>query len=259
MNIPDPSARERTQVASTHVASTHVASTHVANAHVIGIVRGREIDADASLELDARSVGIVWSRATPWRLALEGIDGIALHDTSRHATQLTLYLTSGDVLDLSGDDTLRDFGRHLIDRACAIPELTRALHALGSRRGLPGASHDAWFAPLLSARRTLEGISDPLRQVALLDAPALSSSMTAVIAQLAAIQAPTDAPAQRAIEAMLEEAAEPMFEAIARMAIAADALRGGALDTRLADWRRWMDAVRGVFVATDESWRVITA
>lgn len=227
-------------------------------AHVVGIVRGREIDAEATLELDAGSVVIVWTRATPWRLALGGIDGIAVSSTSPEQVHLTLYLASGDVLDLAGDDRLRTFGAQLLAQACTIPELTRALRALGSRRGLPGTSHDAWFAPLLSARRSLEGVTDPLRQVAMLDAPQLSQTMATVITQLAVIQAPTDAAAQRAIEAILEEAAEPMFEAIERMAIAADALRGGALDTRLADWRRWMDSVRAVFVATDESWRAIT-
>ena len=54
---------------------------------------------------------------------------------------------------------------------------------------------------------------------------------------------------------MLEEAAEPLFVAITRMALAADALRGGALDTRMADWRRWVETVRAVFVAIDDSWR----
>jgi len=225
-----------------------------ATARIVGIVQGREIDAEAMLELDTHSLGIVWTRAAPWRLALDGIDGVSLGPS-----QLTLYLASGDVLDLSGDDALRVLGAQLVDRACAMPELTRALRAFGSRRGSPGASHDAshdaWFAPILSARRAIEGVTDPLRQVELLNADRLAESMTKVIAELAAIQAPTDLPAQRAIEAVLEEAAEPLFVAITRMALAADALRGGALDTRMADWRRWVATVRAVFVAIDDSWR----
>ena len=35
----------------------------------------------------------------------------------------------------------------------------------------------------------------------------------------------------------------------------ADVLRGGALDTRMADWRRGVETVRAVFVAIDDSWR----
>ena len=64
----------------------------------------------------------------------------------------------------------------------------------------------------------------------------------------------TDPATQRAIEASLEEDAEPLFQALTRLALAADALRGGDLDTRLADWRTWVSAIRLVFAAADESW-----
>jgi len=86
------------------------------------------------------------------------------------------------------------------------------------------------------------------------DAARLAESMARVLAELAAVQAPTDVPQQRAIEAVLEEHAEPLFKAIARLALAANALQGSALDTRLSDWRRWVDALREVFVAADEGW-----
>jgi len=216
---------------------------------IAGIVRGREIDAAARLSLDVSALAIEWRDAAPWRLAFEGIDGLALD-----GMHLTLYLDSGDVLDASGDESMRAFGAQLIDRACAMPELTRGLRSLGSVRGSPGASHDAWFAPLLSVRRAVEGVSDPLRQLALIDATLLHTTLNGVISQLAAVRAPTDAPMQRAIEAMLEEEAEPVFTAIARMGLAGEALRGGALDTRLADWRRWVESVRAVFAAADEAW-----
>lgn len=222
----------------------------VLHAHIVGIVRGREIDAEASLELDAHSLGIVWSQATPWRLALAGIDGI--NSTVGH---LTLYLTSGDVLELSGDDTLRTFGSAIVERACVVPELTRGLRALGSRRGVVGAAHDTWFSPFLAARRAIDGVSDPLRQVALLSAHQLRETMLTVIAELAAVRAPADVATRRAYEAVLEEAAEPMLEAIAKLSIAADALQGSATDTRLLDWRRWMDQLGAVFSAADDGWR----
>ena len=107
---------------------------------------------------------------------------------------------------------------------------------------------------MLSARRAVEGVSDPLRQVTLMDASQIAHAMTKVTAELAAIQAPTDARVQRAIEAMLEEESAPLLVALQRMALAADALRGGALDTRLADWRLWVETVREAFVAADDSW-----
>ena len=104
----------------------------------------------------------------------------------------TLYLVSGDVLDLSGDETLRALGLHLMDRASVMPqELTRGLRGLGARCGTPGTAHDAVSALLLSARRAVEGVSDPLRQVELLDAPRLTETITReTIPELAAIRAP---------------------------------------------------------------------
>ncbi len=220
-----------------------------AAARVVGIVRGRELDARAVLELEDDALVIRWTHAAPWRLALGGLDGV-----SQRASQTTLYLSSGDVLELNGDDGLRILGSQLLDRACAMPEVTRGLRALGSLRGTPGSAHDAWFAPLLSARRAVDGVSDPLRQLALMDATQLAEAMVKVIAALAAVRAPTDVPHQRAIEAVLEEHAEPLFAAIARMALAADVLHGSALDTRLSDWRHWVRSVREVFAAADESW-----
>lgn len=217
---------------------------------VVGRVQGREIDAPATLELQNQALVIVWTGAAPWRLALEGIDGI-----SQELRRLTLYLSSGGVLEVTGDDGLRPFGAQLLDRACTMPELTRGLRALGSRRGTLGSAHDAWFAPLLSARRSVEGITDPIGQLALMNAGRLAESMTKVIASLAAVRAPIDAPLQRAIEAGLEEHAAPLFTALARMAIAANALEASASDTLLLEWRRWVVTVREVFAAADESWR----
>ena len=50
-----------------------------------------------------------------------------------------------------------------------------------------------------------------------------------------------------------------MFTAIESMGLAGDALRGGALDTRITDWRRWVETVRGVFAAADDAWTGIAA
>lgn len=219
------------------------------HAHVVGFVRGREVDSEAVLELDHQSVVIRWSRATPWRLALDGIDGV-----SSGPNHLSMYLATGDVLELSGDDSVRAFGAAIEERACAVPELTRGLRVLGSRRGTIGTTHDAWFAPLLAARKAIEGVSDPLRQAALLNAQQLRDTMLTMIAEVAAIRAPADPAMRRAVEAVLEEECEAMFAAIDHLAIAADALQGGASDTRLLDWRRWIAMLRVVFEAADDAW-----
>ena len=59
--------------------------------------------------------------------------------------------------------------------------------------------------------------------------------------------------------AALEEEAEAMFTAIEILGLAGDALCGGALDTRIADWRQWIETLRGVFAAADDAWTGIAA
>ena len=220
-----------------------------AQARVVGIVRGREIDTSASVTIEQDTLVLAWQDATPWRLSMSGIDGIAGGPSA-----LTIYLAGNDVLELRGDDQLRPLGLQLLDHACAMPELTRGLKSLGSSRGTPMAAHDRWFAPLLAARRSVEGVSDPTRQVMLLDAATLTKEIERAISEIAASKSPGDAAEQRAVEAALEEEAEPVFAAIAMMGRAADAWRGGAVDTRIADWRQWVDTVRRVFAAADDAW-----
>ncbi len=228
--------------------TAHVVDVRAA-VRVMGIVRGREINAPADVSLDRDCIVLTWASATPWRLSLEGLDGVA-----HGPAQLTLYLSTGDVLELSGDDALRTVGLQLMGRACSMPELTRGLRAFGSLRGTPGAAHDAWFAPLLAARRAVEGVSDAKRQMTLIDAGQLARSMERAMQELAALTAPGDTARQRAIEAALEEESEGMFLAFARLALAADALSGSASDTLFVDWRRWVGALRDVFAAADEAW-----
>jgi hypothetical protein len=231
-----------------------MSSATTAQARVIGIVRGREIDTSATVTIDQDTLVLAWQDATPWRLSLTGIEGITGGPSS-----LTVYLVSNDVLELSGDDRLRALGLQLLDRACAMPELTRGLKSLGSSRGTPVAAHDRWFAPFLAARRSVEGVSDPARQVMLLDAATLAKESERAIAEIAASKAPGDPAEQRAVEAALEEEAAAVFTAIEIMGLAGDAVRGGALDTRIADWRRWVETVRAVLAAADDAWPGIAA
>lgn len=224
-----------------------------ASVRVVGIVRGREINALAEASLEGEAIVLTWTSATPWRLAFDGLDGVAL-GASRSASQLSLYLASGDVLELSGDESLRAVALQLVERACTMPELMRGLRSLGSLRGTPGAAHDAWFAPLLAARRAVHGVTDAKRQLALIDAGELARAMERAMQELAALTSPGDGARQRAIEAALEEESEGMFLAFARLALAADTLSGSASDTLFVDWRRWVGALREVFTAADEAW-----
>jgi hypothetical protein len=222
---------------------------------VVGIVRGRDVDASADLSLDHDALVLDWADAAAWRLALDGIEGIAAG-----ASSLTVYLRDHDVLELTGSEALRPFALAVMDRACRMPELTRGLKALGAPRyGAYGASvlqsaHDTWFAPLLAARKAVHGVSDPQRQAALMDGGALSTALTESAARIAALVAPDNAAEQRAIEAAIEDEAAELFAALGVLKAAGETVRTGEMDTRLADWRRWVTAVGAVFAAADEAW-----
>lgn len=233
-------------------------NTETLTVRVVGIVRGREINAAATLTLDHDAVMLSWPDAAAWRLDLDGLEGV-----NAGPSTLTLYLRDHDVLELSGSDGLRPFAMTMIERACRMPELTRGLRELGAvrrtdvRREGPSPlhiAHDLWFAPLLEARRAVQGVSDPARQVMLMDGAALTTAMTTASAKIAATLSPNDAAEQRALDAAIEDEAAPMFGALERMRLAGDAVRSGASDTQLADWRRWVATARDVFAAADEAW-----
>lgn len=223
---------------------------------VVGIVRGKEVDASADLSLDHDALVLDWAQAAAWRLDLEGIEGVSAGTNS-----LTVYLRDHDVLELSGSEALRPFGLSVMDRACRMPELTRGLKSFGVPRyaarggaGMLQSAHDAWFAPLLSARKAVHGVSDPTRQVALLDGAALDAAMLEAAARISALMAPDNAAEQRAIEAAIEDEAAEMFTALGALRAAAETVRTGETDTRFADWRRWVATVGAVFAAADEAW-----
>lgn len=223
----------------------------MADVRVVGMVRGREIARPARVSVEADALVLSWQDAAPWQLAFDGLEGVHIGSTS-----VTLYLRDHDVLELTGDDALRPVALRLLDRACRMPELTRGLRHFGAVRGTAAlqAAHDRWFAPLLAVRRAVVDVSDPSRQVALMDAAQLRDAVARAIEELAATAAPTDVAERRALEAALEDEAEPIFAALVRARVAQDAVLGGAEDTRLADWRRWIEEMRRVFAELDDAW-----
>jgi len=223
---------------------------------VVGIVRGREVDAGAALSLDRDALVLDWDGAASWRLDLDGIEGIGAGVSS-----LTVYLRDHDVLEFTGGEGLRPFALAVMDRVCLMPELTRGLKALGAPRyGTRGgvsalqSAHDLWFAPLLAARKAVHGVSDPQRQATLMDGAALTAAITEAAARLAVSLAPDNAAEQRAVEAAIEDEAASLFAALDALQVAGESVRTGEMDTRFADWRRWVTTVRAVFAAADEAW-----
>jgi hypothetical protein len=150
---------------------------------------------------------------------------------------VTLFLERDDVLELWELDDAPSVASAIARRATHLPEMTRGLKLLGSSRGAPGAAHDAWFAPWLSARRSAESAGDVTAQLTAFDATRMRTAMTHTFAELAAITAPTDDRAQRAIEARLEDAAREYLAVLDTMEQAALRVRAAGADTRLRTWR----------------------
>lgn len=239
----------------THDAPRNAAEKRVPNSRVVGLWRGSEIDAAAIVRAEQQALLFERETAPVIRVPLESLDGWQLS-----VSQVVLYLRDGDVLDVALlSDSARATMRSALDAACMMPELTRSLRAFGSAVGDNEAQHDRWFAPLLTLRRTLVGVSDPLRQVALFNADELNAELNRSLVELAAQRAGGDAARGRALEAVFEEETEPVRVSLARAGLAASALEGSAPDSRLADWRRWVDSLRELYERADSAWPKIAA
>ncbi|HET9425908.1 MAG TPA: hypothetical protein VFO55_11090 [Gemmatimonadaceae bacterium] len=144
--------------------------------------------------------------------------------------------------------------------ACrALPEVTRALRALGSRRGRSGGvrrnptdKEGRFFAPFIAARRASMDARDAASVIRAFDvnilADALASTITAFSMELG-----TGHPArQRAMEAELSDAVEGLERSLGRLAELA--IRAAADVDDLARWRSWAAGVQDVFEAADRAW-----
>lgn len=140
-----------------------------------------------------------------------------------------------------------------------LPEFTRALRALGSRRSGPGPDHDRFFAPLLGALRAARETTDSVARLNALDGARLVADFHATLRTLAAEQFPRSGPDRRALEAELDDAIAPLIAALEKMRAAAapiaGALGGDApLEAVASLWDAWVDAGMAVFASADRAW-----
>jgi hypothetical protein len=178
------------------------------------------------------------------------------------AEEIVCSLPGGDALTLvpDGDSaTFAALGEAMRVRAFALPEVTRALRAYGSRRGNPGSDHDRFFAPLVDPLRAARdqvarGGVEPWRAAALADGAAMAAALRDALSGLAAERFPQQPPERRALEAELHDLAEPVTDALAVLAERAAALRDASDDERLARWRAWAAALGDAFARADRAW-----
>ncbi|HEU4565165.1 MAG TPA: hypothetical protein VFS05_10970 [Gemmatimonadaceae bacterium] len=212
---------------------------------VAGLIRGLDLSGPARLVLRDDAIELaLHSRVVTVPLAeLEGLGVLG--------SGVELHLASGDAVQVAGEPPDTGVALAIARHAYALPEVTRSLRAMGSRRAAPGAVHDRLFAPLLAARRRAEMLADPFDRARALEAAALRGAVERLLAELAAERFGSRSPERRALEAELRECAGGLFARLDLLAREERALRVSDDRVRLARWRAWVEALHGVFEGAD--------
>ena len=227
-----------------------MADTHRIPVRVRGTLRGSPVDADGAVRLIEDAVSIQLGDRD-YSTRVERLDGVVWS-----SPVLTLHV-GRDTVELSGHVGLEPLGAHIIALALALPELTRTMRSLGSRRGQLGADHDRFFAGLLAARRAAEGFVEPESRLAAFDSRRLSQALTTLVGELATERYPESPPDRRALEAELLEHPERVYAALDALGEAAEQVRTSAGASRLAQWRAWTFAAQRVFEEADRCWLAV--
>jgi hypothetical protein len=212
---------------------------------------GTELAGAGSIELESDEIVVRVPSAADLRVPLSALDGVRIGPT-----HVTLYATSGDVLEIEGKG-VGDVGEQIRSRACSLPELTLALRGLGSARGYPGPDHDRFFAPVLGARRAAEHGGSPAERMAAMRAAALAAEMDRVLHEFAMARYPEDPAERRALETALEDLSAPVRASLAQLENAARAVAGTTDDVAFVWWRAWTAQCRSVLTHVDQCWLAI--
>jgi hypothetical protein len=224
-----------------------------------GIVRGRELQGAAVVELDAGEVVLVGDAVRPLSsngrltFVIDSLDG-----ARADGDQLTLFLQGGDVLELSGP-RLAPLADALMREARELPEQTLRLRHFGTSKSNPGSDHDRFFGPLLAARRRAGGAATVDEQLSAFDASSLSAELQRTLHAFAADRYRREGPDRRALEAELFELAEPLMAAVDTLGNAALAVRAAPSDATFIRWREWAGAAQRVFAEADRWWAAALA
>lgn len=157
------------------------------------------------------------------------------------------------------EDTGRQSRRaHEVDFG-ELPELTRALRALGSSRRTGGSLQAQFFRPLLEARRKAAEARNATACLRAFDAAELERALQRALDRIAAEWPDARMPARRAVRAEMTERVAVYTMAITRLAeLSADVLRA-TQEAQLAAWRAWTVQLAATFDAADRSWLALSS
>jgi hypothetical protein len=211
------------------------------------------------LEEDALIIVLpVNAEERPVRVPFATIDTIGVD-----GDDVIVALLDGARIEVLAESTPDELCDHLLARCCALPEVTRALRAFGSRRrqrdrrGGGAIEQQRFFAPLVDARRGAAKATVPHDIVAAFDAAAMTKAFDETLTAFAATRFGDYAPARRALEAELVDLAEPLHEALRMLEEAGAAARGAPRD--LHAYRQWFSRLRDTFDAADRAWLALDA
>ena len=189
------------------------------------------------------------------QLRYDAIVGVALSDGSvvvscRDGRNLVVAMSEGAA-----------FRQGLLAACRSLPEVTRALRALGSRRGLGGTRRNPadgegrFFAPFIAARRASMDAREARAVIAAFSPERLARALASTIVAFASESSAGHPARQRAVEAELSDAVEQLDASLDRLReLAAQALSD--VDD-LGRWRAWAAGVQHVFEAADRAWVTI--
>ncbi|MGH7620319.1 MAG: hypothetical protein ACREPM_24145, partial [Gemmatimonadaceae bacterium] len=119
------------------------------------------------------------------------------------------------------------------------------------------ADQHRFFAPLLDARRLAGAAATPVAAIAAFDGGALSQAFIAALREFVADRHAEEGPAQRALEAELDDITEPLMLAIQALATCGNEARSSVDDLKL--WRTWATQLRSTFEVADRVWLSLDA
>jgi hypothetical protein len=135
-----------------------------------------------------------------------------------------------------------------------LPELTRALRALGSSRRSGGSLQSQFFHPLVDARRRAADAKSVPARVSAFDSRQLAQALEKAIDRIVAEWPDKRDSVRRALRAEMQERASPYFNALALLAERASEALSADETRRVESWRAWTVQLAATFVAADRSW-----
>jgi len=138
-----------------------------------------------------------------------------------------------------------------------MPELTRALRALGSPRRSGGWMQSQFFSPLLDARRSAAAADRAESAVRAFDAGDLARALDRTIERV--IQGWPDArqSARRALRAEIHERTQGYRRSLDVLDDRAAELLAATADDQLSAWRAWTSQLAATFDAADRAWMAV--